>query len=196
MGGQILVEQAERVRQRLGGHDLQLAAGVPAGQEGVLLATAVADQHGALPRSRGQAGRGGVRDVVADEPGPSRVQAGQFLGEELRCERGVPGAQLIPRVVKAHVRGRAHQGRVVGEADQVDIGGAQPGLAQAPAGGHGRLFPGREGHRPLAVLAAAEAFFLGGGHHHAVDHERGRRVVEDGVDAENPHACLPSLSWA
>src|SRR5207302_7440983 len=77
---------------------------------------------------------------------------------------------------------------------QVDIRGRQAGLAQAPAGGLGRLLPGRERHRPLAVLAAAETLLFGGGHHHAVDHERGRRIVEDGVNAEHTHAYLPSLT--
>src|SRR5204863_4658234 len=113
VGGQVLVQQAERVRQRLGGQDLQLAARVPAAQEGVLLAAAVADQHGALRRPRGQASRGGVRHVVAYETGAARVQARQLPGEELRGAGGVHGAQLVPRVVKAHIRGRTRQGRVV-----------------------------------------------------------------------------------
>ena len=117
VGGQVLVEQAERVRQRLGGQDLELACAVPAAEERILLAATVADQHGALGRPRGQAGRGGVGDVVAHEAGPGRVQAGELLGEELRCVRRVQRAQVIPWVVELHGRGGAHQRRVVREAD-------------------------------------------------------------------------------
>ena len=189
VGGQVLVEQAERVRQRLGGQDLELAGAVPAAEERVLLAAAVAHQHGALGRPGGQAGRGGVGDVVAHEPGPGRVQAGQLLGEELRCARrrtacaAYPTGRRAPwprRSGPAPGRRRSRSGR--------RRPGVRPAWRRHQPGSRGRLFPGGERHRPLAVLAAAEALLFGGGDYRAIHDECGRGVMEDGVNAENSHA--------
>lgn len=44
MLGQFLVDEAERVRQRLGGEDVELAVAVAAGQVGGGLAAAVEDE--------------------------------------------------------------------------------------------------------------------------------------------------------
>src|SRR5690606_41508590 len=53
-----------------------------------------------------------------------------------------------------------------------------------------RQLPRGERHRPLAVLDACEALFLGGGDHAAVAHDAGGAVVIRGVDAEGVHARL------
>src|SRR5205823_10361077 len=64
--GQVLVQQAERVRQFLRGQRFEDAVAVPAGQVAGLLAPAVEDQYRAVAgvlRHR-QGGGGGVGDVV------------------------------------------------------------------------------------------------------------------------------------
>ena len=191
VGSQLLVHQAERVRQRLSAQHLQPPPGVAAGQAGLALSAAVADQDAAPGAGHREPGRGRVRHVVAHETGPVRIQPGQRLREELRGPGRIHGAQVIPGIIQTHLLGRAHQARVIGKADQVDLGGTDPAFREAPAGGGERLLPGGERHRPLAVLAPGEALLLGGRRHRAVDDQRSRRVVKDRIDPQHAHAASP-----
>jgi hypothetical protein len=84
MAGEVLIEQAERVREFLRRQRGQLAAGVHTGEVARDLTPAVQDQDRAVAVD-GQAGRRRVRDVVRDEPHLVRVEPGQCGGEELRC---------------------------------------------------------------------------------------------------------------
>lgn len=104
----------------------------------------------------GEGGGGGVRGVVRDEPEPdgAGTQARQGLGEEARRLAGAGLAKAVPGVVQAQFAGRARELRIVGAADRVDVLGAKSGLRKAPGDGPVGQFPGGEGHRPLAVLAA------------------------------------------
>ena len=174
--------------------DLQRPSLVAAGEVGAALPATVEHQHAVrVRRGRGQrrptrhARRGGART------GPARVEARQRGGQELRgllgvrrCAGGPTGRPApAPRPV-GPVRGRTSRPTASRSA----------GVSPAWAGTSDRQLrqlPGRERHRPLAVLAPAEALLLGGGNDLAVHHQGGGRVVEQGVDAENTHEPhLPS----
>src|SRR5690606_6348617 len=130
---------------------------------------------------------GGVGDVVGDEDDLLRVEPGQGRGEELRRPLGVGQAQVVPRVVQAHLVGGPGEAEVEGVGDGVEVLRLEPGVPQAPAHGQLGQLPGGERDGTFAVLAAAEPLLLRGGDDRTVDDERGRRVVEQGVDAEYAH---------
>src|SRR6185436_16203048 len=71
--------------------------------------------------------------------------------------------------------------------DVIDLGERDTRFVQAVVDRVERQLPGRERNRPLAVLDAREALFLGGGDDLAVDDERRRGIVEGGIDAEGDH---------
>src|SRR5690606_38645798 len=190
VGGELLVEQADRVRQRLGGERGEVPVAVHPGEVAGRLAAPVEHQHRAvpvpLPRRRGQRGGGGVRDVVRHVPHDAGVEAGQRGGEEGGGAAGVLDAQPVPGVVELQVR--AAQGRVEGVRHGVEVAGLDATLFQAPRGRPFGQFPGGECYRALAVLAPIEPFFLRGGDYATVHDERGGLVVKDGVDAQDTHA--------
>jgi hypothetical protein len=121
--GEVLVDQAEGVGQRLRGEGVELAVAVAAGQVGGGLAAAVQDEDGAVGVRGGGPGGGGVRDVVGDEDDPLGVEAGQGLGEELGGAARVLQAQRVPGVVQAHVAGGPGELRVEGVGDGVQVAG-------------------------------------------------------------------------
>src|SRR4051794_22005540 len=149
------------------------------------LAAAVDDQHGARPKRRREVARGRVRDVVADEADLAGVEAERL--QEARGAADVERAQPLPLVGRDVVAVVRRKRRVVGVADRIEVVGRDPAALQAPRDRLLGQLPGRERHARLAVLAAAEALLLGGGHDAPVDHQRGRRVVEDGVDPQDAH---------
>ena len=166
--GQRLVQQAERVRQRLAGQDLQPAVVVAAGEVGGALAAAVAAParcSAVVTAGAASAGRGGVRDVVGHEPAPARGpgRAAPSARNPGACSAYMR-AQVVPRVGQAHVLGRLGQapGRRSRRRRRGPAGAARPRARHQRIACVGQL-PGRERHRPLAVLAPAEAFLLGGG---------------------------------
>ena len=134
--------------------------------------------------------------MVPHVPHRGRVQPGQRLGQELRRLPGVPDAQAVPGIVEPELVGGPALGRVVGVGHRVQVFRPQPSLLQAPGGRQLRQLPGRERHRPLAVLAPAEPFLLRGSHDPPVHDQRGRGVVEDRVDSEHPHQAGTPVSWA
>nr|KEP23200.1 hypothetical protein DA06_10895 [Georgenia sp. SUBG003] len=152
-----------------------------------MLAAAVEDQHAAARVRRGQGARGGVGDVVGDEPDLLGVEPGQRRGQELRGASRVGLTQVVPGVHQPHLLGGAGEVRVVGVGDDIQVRGPQPRLREAPAHGELRQLPGGERHRPLAVLAAAEPLLLRGGDDPPVDHQGCGRVVKQGVDSQYAH---------
>ena len=188
--GDLLVEQAQGVRQPLGGQDLQVAVDRAAGQVGGGLAAAVQHQHAGGAVGGGQVGRGGVGDVVGDVADAGRVEAGQGGAQEHRGPLGVQGPQPLPGVGGQVGGDRRGQGRVVGVGDGVQVVGGQSSLGEAPGGRPLGQLPGGERHRRLAVLAPGEPLLLGGGHHLAVDHQGRGRVVEDSVHTEDTHLVI------
>ncbi len=189
--GDLLVHQAERMRKLLCGEDGQLAVPVVPGQVGHGLAPAVADQHGRVAVRRGQPGRRGVGHVVGHVAHLRGVQARQRGGEERRGVARVGRAELFPVLVQAVLGGalqvEPHQLRVVGVRDAVQVLGSQACLREAPRGRLFGQFPRREGHRALAMLAAAEPLFLRGRYDLSV-HDQGRcRIMKYGVDPQKPH---------
>ena len=120
-----------------------------------------------------------------------RVQAGKCGGQEVWCALDVDRPQLFPDGVQAGTVLQGERG-VVGVGDHVKVRRCQSAFAQAPAHGLDRKFPRGEGNRFLAVFAAGEPLFLGRGDDPAIDHQGGRWIVEDGVDAEHLHGLLPS----
>ena len=192
MAGGLLVEQPQRVRERLAGQDVEPAAGVPAGQVRGRLAPPVADQHAGVAERAGQPGRRRVRGVVTHEADRRGIHAGQRLGDEAGRLLRIADPQVVPGIVQPHRVGRTALGGIVGVGHRVEVGRFQPGLAQAPGGGQFGQFPRGKRNRTLAVLAPAEAFLFRRRDDPPVDHQRGRRVVEDGVDPEYSHASRPS----
>ena len=175
------------LRQRLRGQHLEPAADVVPGQVRGALPPAIEDQRRARAVRPGQSGRRRVRHVVRDEPDPVLVQPRQGGGEKRRSPPGVLHAQVVPGVVQVQIPGRAAEGWVEGVGHGVQVARAQTGLGQAPAGRLLGQLPRREGHVRLAVLAAVEPLLLRRGDETPVHDERGRRVVEDGVDTEHSH---------
>ena len=102
------------------------------------------------------------------------------------CSR-IPDAQRVPRIIQAHRCGRPALGGIERVRNRVDVFGAQPALGQAPPGGQLRQFPGGERDWPLAMLAPAEPFLLGGRHHLPIHNQSRGRIVEDRVEAEYAH---------
>ena len=72
------------MRQGLAGEHLELPAGVAAGQVADGLAAAVEHQDRVGRVRGGEAGRGGVGDVVRHEADPLLGEPGQVVGEEGR----------------------------------------------------------------------------------------------------------------
>jgi hypothetical protein len=181
---ELLVQQSERVRQRLRGQDLQPPAGEPAGERGADLAAAVEHEHRARVEPRGEGRRGGVRHVMRDPPEvalPAVEDRPQEQRRPLRVER----PQSLP-VRRGDIGAdRRAQRRVIGVRDGVKVVSFQTGGAQAERDRLLGQLPGRERHRRLPVLAAREAFFLSGGHGFAVDDDRRGRIVKDGIDAQD-----------
>ncbi len=129
VAGGLLVEQPQRMRQRLAGQHVQPSAGVPAGQVGCGLSPPVADQHARVaqrcrpgrrtPRGR----RGGARS------GPTAGSTpGQRLGDEAGRLLRVRDPQVIPGIVQPHRLGGTALGGVVGVGHRVEVGRIQPGL--------------------------------------------------------------------
>ena len=118
-----------------------------------------------------------------------RIQTGQRGGQKSRRPSGIQRAQVFPlRVETLEIVGFAlHQAGVVGVTDCIDVLWLQAGLAETPFRGRGGKFPCGERHRLLAVLAAAEALFLGGGHYLSVNDQRSGRIMEYRIDSENSH---------
>jgi hypothetical protein len=129
--------------------------------------------------------------VMGDEAHGRGIEAGQGGSEELGRTLGVGQPEVVPRVVEPLLPRRPRQARVEGVGDGIEVFWAQSGLVEAPAGGEVGQLPRRERHRPLAVLAAAEALLLGRRDDLAVDDQRRRRIVEDRVDTEDSHAVPP-----
>ena len=192
--GGLLVEQAQRMRQMLAGEDLDLAADAAPGQVGGHLTPPVEHQDAAGGQRGGHRGRGGVGDVVGDESHHGRVEAGQRRLQEQRRPSGVERAQPLPAVGGDVRAGRGGQARVERVGDGVEVLRGDTPPLQAPGGRLLGQLPGGERNGGLAVLAAAEAFLLGGGHDLAVDDERGSRIVEDGVDSQDVCHSLPGAS--
>ena len=63
----------------LGGKDLQVAVDRTAGQMGCRLASTVQHQHARGAERGGHVGRGGVGDVVGDEPDTGRSRPGRAV---------------------------------------------------------------------------------------------------------------------
>jgi Nitrate and nitrite sensing len=193
--GDVLVEQAERVGEPLGGQHLQAPASGLAGKVRGVLAAPVQHQHARVRVGRRQVGGGRVSDVVGDEAHAGRVEPRQGRPQELRGTPRVQRPQALPAVGGEVGPGRRGQVGIVGVGDRVQLVWPQPRLGQAPRRRPRRQLPGGERDGGLAVLAPREALLLGGGHGLAVDHQRGGRIMEHGVDPENPHGPPSPISW-
>jgi hypothetical protein len=77
--------------------------------------------------------------------------------------------------------------RIEGVCDGVQRRRVNAGRPKAPLRRLLGQFPCGEGHRSLAVFAAAEPLFLGRRHNLAVDQQRGRRVVKNRVYTQYSH---------
>ncbi len=187
MLGDVLVQQAEGVRQGLAREHLELAAGVAPGQVADRLAAPVEHQDAGVAARCGQSRRRRVGHMVRDELHDPRVQTGQGRGEEAGGLVGVVQAQVVPRVVEPQVTRRTGQPRIEGVGHRVEVLGLQPCLGQCPARGHLGQLPRGERDGPLTVLAAVEPLFLRGRHDFSVDDQRHGRIVEERVDAQDFH---------
>jgi hypothetical protein len=136
--GEVLVQQAERVRQALRREQLARAAKVPAGQVARRLTPAVEDEHRAVAvpvfLRRREGSRRGMCEVVRYELDDGRVEAGHRLGQERGRALSVLLAQPVPRVVEADLGGRTAQPRVEGVRDRVEARRVHSCRAQAPRG--------------------------------------------------------------
>ena len=83
--GQLLVHQAEGVRERLGVRRSITPSLGAAGEVRVALAAAVEHEHRGTVERRRVERRGGVGEVVRHEPARTRAEPGQRASQELRC---------------------------------------------------------------------------------------------------------------
>jgi hypothetical protein len=74
--GDLFIEQAQGMRKLLAGQHLQLAVAIAAAQIGGGLPAAVGDQHRGIAERRGEAGGGGMCDVVRYEVHGRWIQPG------------------------------------------------------------------------------------------------------------------------
>ena len=189
MRGQLLVEQPERVRERL----RRRATSQPAvaqrrrrggrrarrGRRGPARRSAPSRPPG-RPRRRGR--RGGGRSAR----GPGRARAARW--QEARGALGEERAQPLPLVGGQVVAGLRREGGVVGVGDRVEVGRLEAGLGQAPAPSPARAAPRCEnGTGALPCLRREKRSSSAAATIDAVDHEGGGRIVEDGVDSEYAH---------
>ncbi len=148
------------------------------------------DRRGPARRSRRRTARA-AEAAWATWCGTKRTAAGSSPGSAVArnpgARAGVALTQPVPGVVEPQLVGRAGQLGVVGVGDGVEVGRLQPGLPEAPGGGELGQLPRGEGHRTVPVLAPAEPLLLGRRDRDAVHHQRGRGVVEQRVDTQNPH---------
>ena len=82
VSGDLLVQEAERVWERLRGEHLELAAATAPTEVGRGLAAAVEDEHRAVEEGGGEVGRRRVGDVVGHELHPPGCEPWQPAGEE------------------------------------------------------------------------------------------------------------------
>ena len=190
--GQLLVEQAQRVGERLGGEHLERAAARSGRRGGEARSPRPSSTSTAAAVDRRR--RRQVRPSAAWATwwGTNRTRSGPGPGSAVARKRGaalrVERPQALPAVLGDVVRRRRRQAR--GRTSRPPRRGPRaPGPPRSRHQRIGRLrqLPGRERHRRLAVLAPREALLLGGRHDLAVDDERGGGVVEDGVDAQHLH---------
>jgi hypothetical protein len=159
MGGRVLVQQSERVWQRLGREDVQLVVAILPRQHRGGLASAVDREHRAVSEGSvwtpgcSQRCGGGVRDMVPYEMKRLAVITGQGGPEELGRASRVRGAQVLPTRVERSGTG-IDQRWIVGIRDRIKIIRSQSTFRQAPPDRLLGQFPRGEGHRTLAVLAA------------------------------------------
>jgi hypothetical protein len=122
-----------------------------------------------------------------------RVESGQGGRQKKRGASRVQRAKVFPSVGDEVAVGLRREVWVVRVRDGVEIRNVDAAFLQAPRRRLLRKLPSGERHRALAMLAAAEALLLSSGHDATVDHQRGRRVVKNCVDAEDFQDAL--LSW-
>jgi len=176
---------------------------------GGALATAIDGQHCAIVEGSRQAGAGLMRTVMLDKMPAVRAIgacAGKALaqmmrraaGQLARCIHHIAKPQRFPwRRCAAHRRlqrqrdrcsvMRQLQPRVVRIGDMIDLSEQHAGRAQAIVDRMKGQLPCGEGHRPLAMLDAREALFLGRRQYDAVAHRAGRAVMEGRIDSEGQH---------
>jgi hypothetical protein len=184
VGGQLLVQQPQRVRQLLDGQDLEPAVLEAAREVRGALAATVQHEHVARVQAGRERGRRRVRDVMRYPAHALGVEARQARAQEERRPARVERAQPLPVGGGDVTVERRGQVGVVGVRDRVEVGGLDAGLAQAERHCLLGQLPGRERDRRLAVLAAREALLLRGGDGDAVHDQRSRRIVEDRVDTK------------
>src|SRR4051812_19672322 len=121
------------------------------------------------------------------------------IGESERLPGGSPGllgrerAGLERKLKREAVVLEQRRG-VVRVRDVIDVGKLDARRLEAEIDRVVRQLPYGEGERPLAVLDAREALFLGGGDDGAVLDEAGGGIVEGGVEAQRDHAVISNSS--
>ncbi len=188
---QLLVAQAQRVRDRDPAQHFELAVADHAAEVRGLLAAAVHHHHRAVAVRAGQVRRRGVRDVVRHVADFRAVQPRQQRRHETgRLAHEVGPQRFVLVVVQLGAVGQRQLG-VVRVRDRVQLIGPYVGVPKRPARRLLRQFPGRERHARLAVLAPREPLFLSRGNGPAVDHKGRGRIVKHGVDTEYSHPQEP-----
>ena len=157
-------------------------------------AHAVGGQDRRAPRGSGEKRGGRVRMVVAGEqdlrPWHAEVRRDDAAHPDLFAERVLDGAGKRPPGVRERPQ-RAGQDPIelphaaLVEDDRVEVGWIETGVIQAP-------FDGPE-RKAGVVLVPRQALFLHGADRHAVDDERGGRIVVVGGNAEDLHLSTGSV---
>jgi hypothetical protein len=211
----VLVEQAERMRQRHFVEPLVAAVAIHPVLGRRVLAAAVESQHGAFVEGRREERARLMREVMRHEvPSPRRLCARRAQTtlqvmrdaafelarriDDVRQEERIPGFMTRDANRRGLERQRdlARHPAAIDEqvgreriryvVDRVDV---DAGLAQAIVDRVERQLPRRERDGPLAVLDLREALLFGRRDDLAVDDEARGRIVERRVDAERPHGA-------
>ncbi len=186
--------EAERVRKVEGLDRFDLLADAFRQARAGRLADAVDSEDGGAIETRGEIGRGCVREMVGHEMEfLPQLPAKNPVGDIARLAEAQQEDLFGPRVrPPLGAKPGSANVRIERVGDVIDIVGGQAGIVQAEADCALRELMRVVDIRHLAVLDAAEALFLDSHDELAVDEQRGGRIVIHRVNSKDVHRFTSS----
>ena len=175
------------MRQRRDAPRFELPLHGAAAENRAAFTPAVERHDGAAVERGAQIRRRRMSDVMRYVVHARRVEGAEEARQKRRQAPNVIRAQ--PFIVeRGHVVARVRrERRVVAVGDCVEFGCGDPAPLETPGDRTFGQLPCRKRHAGLRVLAACKALLFGRRDDHAVDDQRGRRIVKDRIDTQYPH---------